>query len=425
MRRGPGIASPRRRLPIPDAWVCGLLLVACEAPAETRVPSPVASAVASSPAPAVTGASPAKAPASPVAPAPLVVRGRIVDLAAGDAFTCAALAGGRVQCWGDNEQEQLGAGPGPDRRRPVTVAGVEDAVELAAGRGHACARRRSGHVVCWGDDRLAQLGRGHARSEPAPAEVVGLDDAVQIGAGPATTCALRRTGAAVCWGANDAGQATPVDDDCRPIEGGGSRCERPVEIPDLASAVEVRAGGFRSCARLADGHVTCWGTLADATLGYQAMFRVTRDTVAGVDDAVQIGVGLQHTCARRAMGDVVCWGRPEHDQRPSEIRAVGNLPDARSIAAGSYATCAVRAAGPVACWERDPVLVAGGRTFRAGAEEAPGLAGAARIAVGGGHTCALFEDGRVLCSGLNEHGQLGDGSIRDRARPVAVKELGL
>ena len=46
------------------------------------------------------------------------------------------------------------------------------------------------------------------------------------------------------------------------------------------------------------------------------------------------------------------------------------------------------------------------------------------IASGGHQTFALKSDGRVFAAGLNEHGQLGDGTTTDRSTGVAVTGLG-
>jgi alpha-tubulin suppressor-like RCC1 family protein len=50
--------------------------------------------------------------------------------------------------------------------------------------------------------------------------------------------------------------------------------------------------------------------------------------------------------------------------------------------------------------------------------------GVAAIAAGGSHTCALMNGGHVYCMGQNGHGQLGDGTKKQRRTRVAVVGFG-
>jgi regulator of chromosome condensation (RCC1) repeat-containing protein len=52
-----------------------------------------------------------------------------------------------------------------------------------------------------------------------------------------------------------------------------------------------------------------------------------------------------------------------------------------------------------------------------------GLDGATAISVGGFHTCARRNDGRVVCWGENDRGQLGDSTTTPRTAPTPVTGL--
>ena len=45
------------------------------------------------------------------------------------------------------------------------------------------------------------------------------------------------------------------------------------------------------------------------------------------------------------------------------------------------------------------------------------------VSLGDDHSCALLDDGKVMCWGKNNYGQLGDGSATDRSSPVEVSGL--
>ncbi|MES1186955.1 MAG: hypothetical protein ABUL60_24285 [Myxococcales bacterium] len=91
----------------------------------------------------------------------------VVQIAMGRAHTCALLEQGRVRCWGLAGNGALGYGNGiaigddeaPESAGDVPVGGK--VVQIAAGGFHTCALLDTGKVRCWGNDSDGQLGYGN------------------------------------------------------------------------------------------------------------------------------------------------------------------------------------------------------------------------------------------------------------------------
>lgn len=195
------------------------------------------------------------------APAPVSgLTEKIVAITSGDAHSCALAASGRVLCWGDNENGQLGNGTTSDSPLPVEVAGLTGVRAINAGEHHTCALTPGGAVFCWGRNLNGQVGDNSTADRLTPTQVVGMSsDGRAVNGGEYHTCALTTAGAALCWGFNNSGQL-----------GDGTHLDRwvPVGVSGLASGVDdIRAGWFHSCALTSEGGVKCWGRNNDGRLG--------------------------------------------------------------------------------------------------------------------------------------------------------------
>ena len=366
----------------------------------------------------------------------------IAHIGAGSAHSCALNTQGDVWCWGENTLGQLGTGLGDNTTAPgapVVLPGVQRAKELAVGYQHTCALLTDGNVSCWGSNVSGQVGdNSFIAYTPAqqPVALPGVGRAKAIAAGGEHTCALLVDGDIACWGNNDYGQ----------LGGGamlGGGAPNLVTLPVAGvKALSVVAGGHHTCAVLTNGVMTCWGYNARSQLGDGTTVNRNSPVTLSVSPAalvVAMAAGHEHTCALLAGGNVTCWGSNQWGQLgvlPSGINVTLTAPTgtvslpgslrATAVSAAGFLTCVVLGNGTVNCWGYNGYGAVGDGTWNSPANlPTPGAVhgGGKRIrslAVGTFHACAVLDDGTATCWGLNDQGQVGDGTTTNRAAPTHI-----
>ena len=109
---------------------------------------------------------------------PVAVKGiaGATQISSGREHTCAVLLNGSAFCWGTNVEGELGDGSRKHGHRddngdfspvPVKVSGIKNAKEISAGDFGTCARLANGSLECWGDT----LGDGTMNESTTPVEV--------------------------------------------------------------------------------------------------------------------------------------------------------------------------------------------------------------------------------------------------------------
>ena len=96
-------------------------------------------------------------------PSPVQAQGMadMKGIAAGTGHTCAIDKFGGVWCWGANGSGQAGLGKAQGMAKtPGQVPGMAGVLEVATGDAHTCARRSDGSVWCWGANTFGQCGAG-------------------------------------------------------------------------------------------------------------------------------------------------------------------------------------------------------------------------------------------------------------------------
>ncbi len=256
---------------------------------------------------------------------------------------------GRLMCWGQNSNRQLGVGDTSPRSTPTAVTAVGNdgdgnpntVKSVAVGREHTCAILNDDTVKCWGRNNRGQSGGGTAGANKTKSGTsgspLGSGTASHIAAGEFHTCAILTTDNSVkCWGYNHLRQT-----------GGGT--------PSLGSgktATKIAIGGTSSCATLNDASVVCWGYLGFPVLGVGKT-------------ATKITLGAQHGCVLLSDKTVKCWGVNDNGEigggtsGPDRVlRGTAGDPlvgqTAIQIAASYDHTCAIMESGnSVKCWGKN------------------------------------------------------------------------
>jgi alpha-tubulin suppressor-like RCC1 family protein len=128
--------------------------------------------------------------------------GSWASLSAGIAVTCGIQTDGTLWCWGSNGAGQCGQGfIGPmDTFAPIGQVGTDrDWQTVAAGDFGACAIKVDGRLFCWGDNLQGELGQGSVGAATAtPTQVAG--SWLDVDTGESTVCAIATDHRLWCWG---------------------------------------------------------------------------------------------------------------------------------------------------------------------------------------------------------------------------------
>jgi alpha-tubulin suppressor-like RCC1 family protein len=248
-----------------------------------------------------------------------------------------------------------------------------------------------------------------------------------LGVGHAHSCALPATGGVACWGWNYWGQL-----------GDGTTTNRATHtpVPGLSGVVAISLGYGHSCALTTVGGVKCWGNndygqLGDGTTTTRRNPVAVTGLASGV---VAIAAGHLHSCALTSVGAVKCWGRNDSGQlgdgttstRLSPVAVAHLSSGVIAVSAGTDYTCAVTSAGGAKCWGvNDSGQLGDGTDWgRSTPVAVSGLSsGVVSVEAGWSHSCALTKAGAVKCWGSNNSGQLGNGQPAASFVPVAVSGL--
>ena len=221
----------------------------------------------------------------------------------------------------------------------------------------------------------------------------------------------------------------------------GRAAEQAIELEGVQLFFKrqiLALGTGHSCAVTKDKKVQCWGSNIKGQLGDDTTtsrghpaYVVDGDGSSGhLTGIVEVVTEDDHTCALKNDGKVLCWGRGGEGQlghggtadkdHPVYVKANNStdLTGIVQITAGSAYTCALKENGQVLCWGADNSgqLGNGGTitddqnypvSVHKSESNSNPLTGIVQVQTGSNYTCALSSAGWAYCWGHGASGQLG------------------
>ena len=295
---------------------------------------------------------------------------------------------------------------------------------------------------CWGSNDRGNLGTGNGSDLSEPYYVTygsGSGLTKSISSFGFHSLAVQTNGEVVSWGDNLYGQLGYGY-----VSPWGVNQGWLAYMPPNRTALHAEAAGSNSCIIANDYTVWCWGrntpfgqtgtndTHHSTRNHLDSVLNPTQVMIPNNESVIAISMGFDFSCVIVENGTGMCWGDNSYGQlgtggyNTSEYSQVNPepitiIPDNRSLSAislGGGHACAILDNGSIYCW-------GGGRNGQLGDGthslmsvngdfvDLPYGRTAISISSGVRHSCTILDDHSTWCWGNNSAGQIGDGTFVD------------
>jgi alpha-tubulin suppressor-like RCC1 family protein len=318
---------------------------------------------------------------------------QIEDLGAGFYHSAIVTKTGKLYTWGYNNYGQLGDGTTTQRTTPTLIYSFkEDKAKIVSlGEYHSAMITESGKLYTWGFNGNGRLGDGTTtnRTTPTLIDKFNGEKVISVSLGHYHSAAITESGKLYTWGLNDKGQL-----------GDGTTVEKhvPILIDNFGGekVIAVSLGGWHSSAITESGKLYTWGrndyggALGDGTTVNKSVPTLI-DRFNGEKIKV-VNLGFLHSSAITETGKLYTWG----------YNNAGQLGDG-TIVNKSVPTLIDKFNG-----EKIITVNLGG----------------GNVSPYNGHSSAITESGKLYMWGLNNYGQLGDGTTVNKTVPTLIDRFG-
>ncbi|AEC02968.1 fimbrillin family protein [Parasphaerochaeta coccoides] len=365
---------------------------------------------------------------------------KIKSVSAGDTHTMILKEDGTLWATGQNNYGQLGVGDTIDRSTPVQImTGVK---EIAAGSTHTMILKEDGTLWATGRNTYGQLGVGATPTQTsAPVQI--MTGVKEISAGSTHTMILKENGTLWATGRNNYGQLGVGDTTNR---------STPVQVWDSANGSvfmtgvkAVSAGASHTMILKENG--TLWATgrnfyyqLADGT---KIDKNIPVQVISMGSDVEAVSAGTYHTMILKKNRELWAVGNNQSGQLGDNTQTTRSSPV--QVKASTILNDFMIDVEAVSIWDYHTIILKKNGTLWATGNNSSGQLGigatpaqisipmqvkgadgvgfmtdVASVSTGTSHTMIVGTDGTLWATGLNNKGQLGDGTTTTRTTPVQI-----
>ena len=427
-------------------------------------------------------------PSEHLVPIQIDVFGDVIDIEVGYEHTCALTRTQSIVCWGLATTGQLGYGSNTQTTDHKYVNfgssyGFSNPILLSSGIHTTCSIFDNGKIGCWGQNNQGQIGDGSTsvRSSAHPSSITvgpqtstltftsgvgksyvpyvdGMNYTVQVSPSlPSGFTLDTSTGGLTFDGQMPPGSSTHnltfaagFDEITIPITllivqsvDLGGRIQAHLSGIEFTPALEkstirsISSTKDHTCLTQVSHEMHCWGDVEDKKLGISSSSDVLTPTMVAstsVRHSPIVSVGQEHTCSLPSPKALYCWGMYEEiygssstSINPTNILS-SQLYELIDLSSQYSHTCFLNSAGEVMCFGKNnagQLGLAYTDSYRSPSQVTavnfPDQGKAVSMAAGYEFSCGLMRNGSVYCWGANNFGQLGDGTSMDSSVPVLVQ----
>jgi alpha-tubulin suppressor-like RCC1 family protein len=358
-------------------------------------------------------------------------------------YTTGILSDGSLYSWGSNQYGQLADYTTVSKSSPVLLNSVTDALTGSAvpswtfietGDTHTAALTTTGVLWAWGLNTFGQLGDNTTNSRSAAVKI-GTSSWTTLSAGGAITQVIHSNGNLYGWGRNAEGQLGDRSNSNRSSPVVVIAYNETLNVYSSWSAVS--AGNYHTAAIDSTGGLYAWGQNAYGNLGNNTTVDNISPVKIGTNSWSKVGAGWFQTMGIDNAGRLYGWGYNGVGQlgdntvttRSSPVQIGTSSWSAVAVSVSNSFAAAITSAGNLFTWGFNTQYQLGdGTTITRSSPVAITIYNEATyvysswsaVSAGGTHTAAITSARALFAWGLNNVGQLGDGTTINKLSPVLI-----